>query len=1115
MLTRAHRLNHSVALTIAIFLAGTTFAAVPILHDEPFHGSPVRGYSDDIVFITGSGFVAGARVQVGLPGDDPATLLNPATIVLVSDDSITVRLPSGTTTLDSTDPIRALWVKNGGGEQSWAGPVLLNDLRPLWLSPSHQLTTGTLNGLPRTVTVVGRNLHLVSDVKIENGSNSYEFSIGSPPSCASANYGESALDSEAVSIDIPLPDPMATGVYDVFVKRTCGTWVQVADNSLTIDAPTTPTTYAVASYGCEADDSGDDTQCVLDAIADAKVSGGEVFFGAGEWLLDERYADLCNPSCPDMTAEDGILVPEDVDLIGNGRTSTKITIGKTELWDSEVVFTLLGSNRVEGIHFHDKTVEKAIEAEFNITWPPTDTLNLPIRVGQPPYVEGEHFHIGFKPRAVLRLGRRPQDVSQELPVDDVAIVDNEFESPVIAILDGGFAMSRVIIAGNKIQAFRDGIRFTSVAEAELDADDALFGFADSVIYDNEFHDSAYSGTIEGGQVEPDKGVIAFQIGASERVQVTHNTVDGCADTPGQGCSAAEGFRAGFFWSMHGNHEMLLVEDNDFIQIGRKSGDGEAAAIDINKTRYLFEEAATVFSATESEITVALSANPVLDEQAIEDMVYRDHWIQIGDGTGVGQTRKISSYTFEKKSGAISKVTFTVSPDFETAPDTSSIITVHRQTWHAYFSDNSVDATPNDSTDCDPGIISPTTKAGQIRTGLLHFYSATSDSLMLNNSMTCTEGIWLATAYNPYDPQGELSQRMIYNTAIIDNWIERDSKEAFDWDHTFYTDAEDCTNTGNPPKPRYAEISGGIRISANSAHDSPTLLYGVSVNGNSIDDAAVMANPCGSTFTGAINVEVFAAANPDTPRQVRNTMIWDNEIDLSGIFDTDPSDSSIDTFDYLRTVLIERGCNVNRPQQIEGTVLCNDDSLTIRPSGTIRPTIYNEDSDTVDCDGNADLDYCWCSSCSGNAACDDRTSICVAPCADNDDCASNEVCNTSTDVCVECVDDDDCASDEVCDTSAAVCVECLEDIDCASNQVCDTSTTVCVECVDDDDCTGSEGVCDGASNECVECLNNDDCDPGDVCRLNGNECVFGCANDGECGPGGVCVKDFGEPLGFCL
>jgi hypothetical protein len=149
------------------------------------------------------------------------------------------------------------------------------------------------------------------------------------------------------------------------------------------------------------------------------------------------------------------------------------------------------------------------------------------------------------------------------------------------------------------------------------------------------------------------------------------------------------------------------------------------------------------------------------------------------------------------------------------------------------------------------------------------------------------------------------------------------------------------------------------------------------------------------------------------------------------------------------------------------------------------------------------------------------------CEANEDCASGEVCNPSTDACEEPCDPaaaDACATDLACYNeptvaAANVCQDkCDADADCGADRFCNTGTGQCVAGCDSADdlkllCGGATAICDTTTGECVECAANTDCTAPEVCDLNAGTCVapgtctnVGTVNDAPCTGGQICVTD---------
>ena len=147
----------------------------PQVFNTPHHQSPVRADPDDLLLIPGDGFKEGAVVVYRLlfnlnSGIGPPPIPPPQNNVVIGrldivdlpgatpdgynnlPDSLATRLPK----VMSKGRSYALWVKNPGS--CWSEPILINDARPLWLTPDLAYETTHLASLPRELKVVGRNL---------------------------------------------------------------------------------------------------------------------------------------------------------------------------------------------------------------------------------------------------------------------------------------------------------------------------------------------------------------------------------------------------------------------------------------------------------------------------------------------------------------------------------------------------------------------------------------------------------------------------------------------------------------------------------------------------------------------------------------------------------------------------------------------------------------------------------------------------------------------------------------------------------------------------------------------------------------------------------------------
>src|SRR5262249_809498 len=188
------------------------------------------------------------------------------------------------------------------GFSNW---ILINDARPLWLSPgtdagpsppSHPFVYRTAKrpGLDRTIKVVGRNLQAApgkrTQVRLERMGDS-------PIELTADDDDKPATEIERYVARVTLPAELPVGDYTVKLSRDEVSWVAVyADSVLTVRPDPAPryqvdvSTFADPSSGpCLADDDVDDTPCITRAIRSAEMlGGGDVVFPAGTWLVDRN-----------------------------------------------------------------------------------------------------------------------------------------------------------------------------------------------------------------------------------------------------------------------------------------------------------------------------------------------------------------------------------------------------------------------------------------------------------------------------------------------------------------------------------------------------------------------------------------------------------------------------------------------------------------------------------------------------------------------------------------------------------------------------------------------------------------------------------------------------------
>ncbi len=686
-------------------VARVAHAAAPILYQHPFHQSPVRAAPDDLLMLGGSNFSGNDVVVYRLLGNTTHTLTPPTSVPNTSTfdqgtaevvsytnipDSLTVRLPLAM----RADNSYALWVRNVNGE--WSNGVKINDARPLWVTPAVAYRTVMPAGLPRQLKIVGRNLQSIpteaTRVKLINASESYNLKAvdDANPNTAIEHY----------VARVNLPDEMVLGKYQVQVSRDGTSWVPLQGLTLEVlEDPLPPAaTFNITSYGCSPNDGLDDTACIVAAVNAATGPRGTVIFPQGQW-------ELINDALTGQNLNHGIVVPPGVNLLGAGSAETNIV--KNASWTARrPAFTLQGYNTVSNFGFKDGRI-----------YEPTD------RVG-----------------SFFQLGKVPWDSNPgPSPVQEIEFTKNVFNGPFIAI-SGALPVRRLFIVNNEFGAYFLNIYLSgnrNLPNVKLRVDD-------SVIAHNVFKPGSYF------QPEIVQGTIASALGASYRVDFSNNVADG-RDATYLASGAVPGWRAAFFWHMSNNQEMLLVSQNSATCTGDKGGDGESFSFDNNANTFGFPEAASVLSATSNTITLAGPLQTVQYGKEVPADYYNEHWIQLANGAGLGQTRKIVSYSTDPSNA---QITFTVTPAWDVVPQPSnSKATVARQFWQMYTVDNYVDNRNVTNDDC-----AGTSPNKVKKYGLISLYGMMADGAVEGNIQHQSDGVLLSGIYSNHDPVNGLIQR---------------------------------------------------------------------------------------------------------------------------------------------------------------------------------------------------------------------------------------------------------------------------------------------------------------------------------------------------------------------
>ena len=728
-------------------------AAAPGVFHTPGYESLVHAEPDDVVVIGGYGFVPSDHVVYeAFDSDDPARP-HPAAIPASSgpDSGVAAVVAVGdppyslTARLPQTlqaQRIYRLWVVNAAGE--WSEAITVNDPRPLWVSPSYVNETADPARLGRRLRVVGRNLRpgagQPARIRLK-GPATYVLTSDS----AAADAGSSVPD---YVLEAPLPTRVTAGHYSVSVSNDGRTWVEVKSQPLEVRTdPPAPASFSIDEPrfgGCRPGDGAADNSCLARALAAARAAGGGVVvIPTGTW---------------DLSAANGLVLPPNVSLRGVPDRSGKVVRHDLRHARPRALLTVTSHNTISDLTFTD--------AE------PTTSVD------------------DSKP--IIALGEGPASAA---PVSDVIIVNNDFQRVGRAIEDGARPLVRLWITHNRFAAF----------DRDLQLPGDHFGvnapnlIEDSIVRWNTFIPGSYIDVTEH------QGVIGSELSSSHRLDFSNNIADGASSEGLQNVGDPKGWRAAFFWNLNGNQEMTLVAENRISCPGDKAGDGEALGFDGNGDTFAFIGAQTVAGATAVTLTVH---GALLGEQARRAIdrasFYRGHWIQVMEGMGAGQVRKIQSYV---ENAAAGTVTFTVTTPWDIPPQPGSRIVVGRDYWQVYTVGNEVDQRKP---------LCQKTNLTYPAGGQIGYWTPTADSTIDGNRQYDSSGILFAVGYSvPASDCRDCGNSAAFQTGleIRNNLVDGE----YDWD-------SDCSRSG---------ISASIGVSPTPASPPPLLGIGISIAHNQI------------------------------------------------------------------------------------------------------------------------------------------------------------------------------------------------------------------------------------------------------------------------------------------
>jgi hypothetical protein len=689
-------------ILLTISIAVRCFAAAPVLYRQPALQSPVTGEPDDLLLLAGYGFAGTDTVVYRALRDTQMKVVPPLMVPQGSTDvagtasivstknvpyALTVRLPAVLIANQSY----ALWVRTEHGE--WSLPVMINDARPLWMTPSFAYATTMPAFLPRELKIIGRNLQPIEGyttrVKML-GPQQFELPGLSVP------HDPTTLNHYVLRV--ALPPHLKPGEYRILVSRDGISWVPLSGQAFAVVRdPATVEEFDVSDSkfgGCRPDDGADDTRCILHAISAAKNAGGGIVrFGRGTW-------DLIDSSQAGQRPAEGIVIAEAVHLEGAGSGMT--ILQRHMRWNdraSTPALTLLSHTSIDGFTFRDLQ-----------TYKPGDHSAPFLQIG----MSDERFSAA-------------SDVElRAAVVDDVTISRNVFDKPFVAVGSGGLPMSRLFITYNVFGAY--------LSSLELAGDRFFMGrpfrIDDSIVDHNRFMPSSLL------DLAQKTGTIASELGAGHRLDFSGNTADGSSTEFLYSPMDAKGWRAAFFWNMNNNVEEMLVSRNTATCTGDKIGDGEAIAFDDNANTFALSGWTGVVAADATSVAISAGLAPRQNDREVPaESYYIGHWVQIANGPGLGEARQIFAYSTD----AVSHLTtFKVSPAWDVQPVAGQTqIVIGREFWQVYTLANRID---NRQPLCQKS--NRSRKAG----GVITLWAQSIDSVIEANEQYDTDGIFVQQSY---------------------------------------------------------------------------------------------------------------------------------------------------------------------------------------------------------------------------------------------------------------------------------------------------------------------------------------------------------------------------------
>lgn len=373
-------------------------AALFPVHHTPFFQSPVCLGPGDLLQLCGRWFDSETRVlyqqipdtvipPVSPPGEAmQETTAGHGQMPVVSRHGLPFSVAVQAPAVFAAGRTYALWA--GDPERGWSQTMLVNDARPLWLTPAKAYAG-------ETIRVVGRNLAPAP------GQSASRIRLTGPVTVELDAAGEAGPAGEIndYAAAAALPGDLPPGEYAVEFCRDGTSRVPLAGQQLVLlPLPPVPARFDVTAFGAIPDDGFDDTAAIQLAIdAAAGAGGGEVWLPAGVYHAS------------------GLDLPAGVDLTGDGMDHSVLSDNSPEQTVPPPVVRLHGGQTVHHLAFDDGLWESRTMDYYSVSAELTGTVTgLTIR-------DCRFVHAGTSIGGGPRL------------VQDCRIDNNEFQARYVAI----------------------------------------------------------------------------------------------------------------------------------------------------------------------------------------------------------------------------------------------------------------------------------------------------------------------------------------------------------------------------------------------------------------------------------------------------------------------------------------------------------------------------------------------------------------------------------------------------------------------------------------------------------------------------------------------------------